>query len=93
MAAMDERLLFTLRYIKNGELEYGVQGNRTSFLEAYAKDLGYDSKEGNLVQTVPIPCRLVHEGYSESCEAHALYFVFVPTLILDGGGEGHFSLP
>jgi hypothetical protein len=74
MAAMDERLLFALRYIRNGELEYGVHGKYTSYLEPYARDLGYDEKMGDLVQTVPIPCQLVHEGYSENCEVHALYF-------------------
>jgi hypothetical protein len=73
MAAMDERLLFALRYIRNGELEYGVQGKYTSYLEPYARDLGYDEKMGDLVKTTPIPCCLVHEGYSESCEVHALY--------------------
>jgi hypothetical protein len=70
---MDERLLFALRYIRQGKLKYGVQGEYTSFLEPYARDLGYDEKQGNLVDTVPIPCQLVHEGYSSSCEVHALY--------------------
>jgi len=73
MAAMDERLLFALRYIRSRELEYGVQGKYTSYLEGYARDLGYDEKLGNLVENVPIPCKLVHEGYSKSCEVHALY--------------------
>lgn len=77
MAAMDERLLFALRYIRQGELKYGVQGIYTTFLEGYARDLGYEEKEGNLVETIPIPCRLVHEGYSESCEVHALYVTIV----------------
>jgi hypothetical protein len=69
---MDERLLFALRYIRQGKLEYGVQGEYTSFLEPYALDLGYEAVHGNLVETTPIPCQLVHEGYSQSCEAHAL---------------------
>jgi hypothetical protein len=73
---MDERLLFALRYIRNGELEYGVPGKYTAYLEGYARDLGYEESQGNLVTTVPIPCRLVHEGYSESCEVHALYVTF-----------------
>jgi hypothetical protein len=42
MAAMDERLLFALRYLRNGELRYGVQGPRTACLEGYAVDLGYN---------------------------------------------------
>ena len=70
---MDERLLIVLRYLRNGELEYGVQGIYTGFLEPYAQELGYDAKMGNLMEYIPIPCRLVHEGYSESCELHALY--------------------
>lgn len=70
---MDERLLFALRYLRLGELEYGVQGKYTSHLEPYAEELGYNKKLGNLVETIPIPCKLVHEGYSESCEVHALY--------------------
>lgn len=72
MAAMDERLLFALRYIRNGELEYGVQGKYTTYLENYAQDLGYEKNLGNLVENIPIPCKLVHEGYSQSCEMHAL---------------------
>lgn len=70
---MDERLLYALRYLRNGELEYAIQGRHTTFLEPYAKELGYDRKMGNLIETVPIPCELVHEGYSKSCESHALY--------------------
>jgi hypothetical protein len=73
MAAMDERLLYALRLLRDRKLEYGVQGEYTSFLEPYARDLGYDEKMGNLVEFQPIPCCLVHEGYSESCEIHALY--------------------
>jgi hypothetical protein len=70
---MDERLLYALRYLREGKLVYGVQGEYTTFLEPYAEELGYDRKMGNLVQTIPIPCELVHEGYSKSCESHALY--------------------
>jgi hypothetical protein len=70
---MDERLLWALRYIRQGDLEYGVQGKYTSYLEGYARDLGYKEEEGHLVKTIPIPCKLVHEGYSQSCELHALY--------------------
>ena len=70
---MDERLLFALRYLRQGTLKYGVQGKYTSYLEPYAEELGYDKILGNLVETVPIPCKLVHEGYSNSCEVHALY--------------------
>ena len=73
MAAMDERLLFALRYLRLGELKYGVQGKYTSCLEPYAEELGYEKKMGNLVENIPIPCKLVHEGFSESCEVHALY--------------------
>ena len=91
MAAMDERLLFALRYIRNGDLEYGVQGKYTAYLEGYAQDLGYEKELGNLVQNIPIPCQLVHEGYSESCEAHALYGISSIELIEDGDGEEHFS--
>ena len=72
MAAMDERLLYALRYIRNGELEYGVPGKYTTYLEGYAQDLGYQKGMGNLVKNIPIPCQLVHEGYSGSCEWHAL---------------------
>ena len=81
MAAMDERLLYALRYIRNGELEYGVHGKYTTYLEGYAQDLGYEKELGNLVQNIPIPCQLVHEGYSQSCEAHALYMVILFILI------------
>ena len=77
MAAMDERLLYALRYIRNGELEYGVQGKYTAYLEGYAQDLGYEKELGNLVQNIPIPCQLIHEGYSKSCEAHALYWIIL----------------
>jgi hypothetical protein len=73
MAAMDERLLYVLRYLRYGELEYGVPGKYTTFLEGYAEELGYDKKMGNLIEYIPIPCELVHEGYSKSCESHALY--------------------
>jgi hypothetical protein len=73
MAAMDERLLFALRYLRNNELAYGVEGKYTGFLEGYARDLGYDTKLGNLMETSPLPCELVHEGYAKNCEAHALY--------------------
>jgi hypothetical protein len=69
---MDERLLFALRYIREGKLKYGVHGEYTSYLEPYARDLGYEASRGNLVDTIPIPCQLVHEGYSQSCEVHAL---------------------
>jgi len=69
---MDERLLFALRYIRGGKLKYGVHGEYTSYLEPYARDLGYEANRGNLVDTIPIPCQLVHEGYSQSCEVHAL---------------------
>jgi len=89
---MDERLLFALRYFRNGELEYGVQGPQTGCLERYAQDLGYDAQRGNLCVTVPIPCQLVHEGYSDSCEAHALYVPPLAKNNLDGDGEEHSSL-
>ena len=93
MAAMDERLLFALRYLRLGELEYGVQGGYTSYLEPYAEELGYNKKLGNLVETIPIPCKLVHEGYSESCEVHALYvFPCCVTDLLVGVGEEDLSL-
>jgi hypothetical protein len=72
MAAMDERLLFALRYLRNDQAAYGVQGEYTACLEDYAEDLGYDRSLGNLVETIPIPCQLVHEGYSNNCELHAL---------------------
>lgn len=91
MAAMDERLLFALRYIRNGELEYGVQGKYTAYLEGYAQDLGYGKELGNLVQNIPIPCQLVHEGYSKSCEAHALCGIPPIGLIVDGDGEERFN--
>jgi len=70
---MDERLLYALRYLRHGELEYCVSGKYTTFLEPYAEELGYDRKMGNTNAIIPIPCELVHEGYSKSCESHALY--------------------
>jgi hypothetical protein len=73
MAAMDKKLLITLRYLRKGELKYGVQGDYTRYLEPFAEELGYNKKLGNLCETIPIPCKLVHEGFSDSCEAHALY--------------------
>ena len=72
---MDERLLFALRYLRQGELEYGVEGKYTSYLEPYAEELGYEKSMGNLVENIPIPCKLVHEGCSENCEVHALFVV------------------
>jgi len=69
---MDERLLFALRYLRNDQVAYGVQGKHTDCLEDYAEDLGYGRKLGNLIETIPIPCKLVHEGYSKNCELHAL---------------------
>ena len=75
---MDERLLFALRYFRQGELEYGVQGKYAGCLERYAEELGYDKNLGNLCDNIPILCKLVHEGYSENCEAHALC---IPSII------------
>ena len=89
---MDERLLFALRYLRNGELEYGVQGQYTRYLEGYARDLGYDGKQGNLMEYEPIPCRLVHEGYSENCEMHALYIVLPTKLTVGGDGDERSGL-
>lgn len=89
MASMDERLLFALRYLRNGELVYGVQGKHSGCLEDYARDLGYNEKYGNLMECNPIPCDLVHEGYSQSCEAHALYCALFTKVTLDGDGGEH----
>jgi len=74
---MDERLLIALRHLRNETLKYGVQGDYTGCLEDYSEDLGYDRKLGNLVDTIPIPCQLVHEGYSNNCELHALYSILI----------------
>jgi hypothetical protein len=87
MAAMDERLLYALRHMRTGELVYGVDGKYTRYLEGYAQELGYDAKFGNLKETTPLPCELVHEGYSKNCEAHALYFLFGCSNSLVGDGE------
>ncbi|KAI5852669.1 hypothetical protein DFP73DRAFT_602686 [Morchella snyderi] len=73
IADADSRLLETLRRIRAGVFVYGKDTGQAPLLQSMCEDLGLPKVWGDPALTKPVPCDIVHGGYSSSCEAHAIY--------------------
>lgn len=69
-AQLDSRLLLALRDCRYGNFIYG-QDTGANYLESMCEELGLPRSWGNPAKTIPVPCKLYHEGIT-SCEVHAL---------------------
>lgn len=72
-AQIDKRIIEALRTGRRAEWTYGKPKGELDVLESFCKDHGYPEVWGDTSKTVPIPCELVHMGYSHSCEKHAIW--------------------
>ena len=72
VAQVDSRLIELLRKAHCKEFVYGQNTNQTSVLQSMCRDYNWPSEWGNPVETVPIPCEMVHMGAGPSCHWHAV---------------------
>ncbi|KAG0280820.1 hypothetical protein BGZ95_008492 [Linnemannia exigua] len=75
MARMDKRLLETLRGVRTGEIQF-KQVNPPhvhNLLTGLCEDLGLDPKMGDFALRSRLPCEVVHQGITKSCEVHTGY--------------------
>lgn len=72
-AKVDNRLIEALRRARRGVFVYGKDTGQTPLLQSMCKDYSWPMEWGDPVQTVPIPCEMVHMGCGPSCEKHAAY--------------------
>ncbi|KAF8460266.1 integral membrane protein [Kalaharituber pfeilii] len=73
MAEIDSRIISALRRIRSGEFVYGNNTGQADLLGSLCKDVGLPEVLGDPAQTVPVPCKLVHGGWTDSCEKHAAW--------------------
>ncbi|KAJ5565600.1 hypothetical protein N7535_007238 [Penicillium sp. DV-2018c] len=72
-AQVDSRLIEALRRCRRGIFVYGKDTGQAPLLESMCRDHGWPEEWGDPTKVIPIPCELVHMGYSTSCEKHALW--------------------
>ena len=70
-AAVDERLVQTLRNCRSGKFVYGKQTGRAPLLQGMCQDYNWPMHWGDPAVTVPVPCEMVHMGTGKSCHYHA----------------------
>ncbi|CZS99382.1 related to integral membrane protein [Rhynchosporium agropyri] len=70
-AAVDQRLLLSLRRMRYGEIKYGQETGQAYLLQDMCKDYNLPLDYGDPAKTVPYPCEIVHMGTGSSCEYHA----------------------
>ncbi|RPB28028.1 hypothetical protein L211DRAFT_855676 [Terfezia boudieri ATCC MYA-4762] len=73
MSNLDSRLIVALRRIRGGEFIYGEDTGQADLLGPYCKMMGLLEVLGDPQRTVPIPCRLIHSGWTDNCEKHAVW--------------------
>ncbi|KAF9132466.1 hypothetical protein BGW39_000103 [Mortierella sp. 14UC] len=75
MARMDKRLLETLRGVRTGEIQFKQVNppHVQNLLTGLCEDLGLDPKMGDFALRSRLPCEVVHQGISKSCEVHTGY--------------------
>ncbi|KAG0043506.1 hypothetical protein BGZ83_011328 [Gryganskiella cystojenkinii] len=75
MGRMDKRLLETLRGIKTDTIQFTKPNSPavSNLLIGLCEDAGLDPKMGNFELRRRIPCEVVHQGITKSCEVHAGY--------------------
>ncbi|KAF9585322.1 hypothetical protein BGW38_002907 [Lunasporangiospora selenospora] len=86
MARMDKRLLETLRSVRAGKIEFQSTNppEVANLLTGLCHDLKLDPKMGDFELRRRIPCELVHQGISKSCETHAAYRLIQGFLVSTG---------
>lgn len=72
IANVDPRLVEALRHARYGNFIYGKDTGMAPLLSGLCKDLGLPEEWGDPAKTIPVPCELVHQGVSPSCEKHLL---------------------
>ncbi|KAF8943884.1 hypothetical protein BGZ47_004929 [Haplosporangium gracile] len=75
MARMDKRLLETLRGVRTGEIQF-KQVNPPhvhNLLTGLCEDLGLNPQMGDFALRSRLPCEVVHQGITKSCEVHTGY--------------------
>lgn len=70
-AQVDWRLIELLRRARRGEFVYGKDTGQAPFIQSMCKDYGWPLEWGDLTQTIPLPCEMVHMGSGPCCEKHA----------------------
>ncbi|KAK3844471.1 MAG: hypothetical protein J3R72DRAFT_397941 [Linnemannia gamsii] len=75
MARMDKRLLQTLRGVRTGEIQFKRVNppHVHNLLTGLCEDLGLDPKMGDFALRSRLPCEVVHQGITKSCEVHTGY--------------------
>lgn len=71
-AAIDSRLISTLRLARQGDFIYGQDTGQAPLLEPLCESLHLPLEWADPAKTIPIPCEVVHMGVGPSCELHAL---------------------
>ncbi|KAG0215359.1 hypothetical protein BGX28_000099 [Mortierella sp. GBA30] len=72
MARMDRRLLQTLRGVRANTIQFGQTNppHVSNLLTGLCKDIGLDPKLGDFELQSFLPCEVVHQGISKSCEIY-----------------------
>ncbi|KAG0289464.1 hypothetical protein BGZ96_006978 [Linnemannia gamsii] len=75
MARMDKRLLETLRGVRTGEIQFKKVNppHVHNLLTGLCEDLGLNPQMGDFALRSRLPCEVVHQGISKSCEVHTGY--------------------
>ncbi|KAF9339932.1 hypothetical protein BGZ91_004163 [Linnemannia elongata] len=75
MARMDKRLLDTLRGVRTGEIQFKRVNppHVHNLLTGLCEDLGLDPQMGDFALRSRLPCEVVHQGITKSCEVHTGY--------------------
>ncbi|KAG0066800.1 hypothetical protein BGZ89_006900, partial [Linnemannia elongata] len=70
MARMDKRLLDTLRGVRTGEIQFKRVNppHVHNLLTGLCEDLGLDPQMGDFALRSRLPCEVVHQGITKSCE-------------------------
>ncbi|GAQ06539.1 hypothetical protein ALT_3860 [Aspergillus lentulus] len=73
VAKVDIRLIEALRRARRGIFVYGKETGQAPLLESMCEDYNWPREWGDPSKTIPIPCEMVHMGYSPNCEKHAAW--------------------
>ena len=71
-AQVDHRLVEVLRNARWGDFVYGTETGQAPILQSMCRDYNWPLVWGDPVQTIPIPCEMVHMGCGQSCHYHAV---------------------
>lgn len=70
-ASIDQRLVVTLRRIRDNVIRYGEEG-QAALLQGMCEEFKWPMGWGDPAVSIPFPCDMVHMGVSPSCELHAV---------------------